>query len=57
MKYPNCPLCKDNMLRKERINQTSYWKCWSCKMRFDKDLLFVVIEIPKYRNDYVVGVK
>lgn len=52
MKYPNCPICKaEEMLRKTIINKTSYWKCWACRRYFDKDLLFVVIEIPKYKKE------
>jgi len=54
MKYPNCPLCNDNQLRKERINKITYWRCWSCHRRFDKDLLFVLTEIPRYKNDYLI---
>ncbi|HJX50116.1 MAG TPA: hypothetical protein VJ438_01505 [Candidatus Nanoarchaeia archaeon] len=44
-KYPNCPKCNSNQMRKHIVNKVSYWKCWMCGKLFSKDLLFEVIEV------------
>jgi transposase-like protein len=50
MKYPKCPLCKSDNVRKSILNKTPYWRCWSCKHYFDKDFLFVCVELPIFRE-------
>ena len=44
-KYPECPYCHSDELRRARVSNYWYWHCWKCNKDFDNLRIFELKDI------------